>query len=360
MAGFLEKIIKENKYRTSKYLDNLLAEVSQKYGENSSQYNGLYNQYYNTHILGNDNNAQLRHYQAEIVNPLIPKGLERLYRRSVVIDLISTCASECLYCLRGYYDKFALKSSEIIEIADYCAREKDLKEVLITGGDPFISPFKLKLMITELASKAPNIEIVRIGTRLPVQDPAKFDESFYEFFKSLSSRFLFEIACQINHYVELQKLSIGIFNNLQQSRCVLYSQNVLIKNVNDDIETLVTLYDRLRYLGISPHYLFHAIPLKGTNAFRTSVNKGLDLISKLSSNGMISGRTKPQFALMTDVGKVTLYQGSIIRKENNYLFLKTHYALSDRLMWNKSYVFPDSAELAQDGTIIVKYLDGKD
>lgn len=359
MAGFLNKLIETQKHKTSKYLDNLLEKARVESGENSPEYAGIYNQYYRMPEILDSGSHNRRHYEAEMHDGGI-NGLERLYRRSIVIDLLSACAAECVYCLRGYYEKFALSDEEIRTIVKYCAENKELKEVLITGGDPFMGVNKLKFLITELASKAGNIKVVRIGTRLVVQDPYRFDDSFYAFFGSLKERFIIEVGCQINHYYELQPKTIEILDKLQKSGVRLYSQNVLLKNVNDDVATLARLYDELRYIGVIPHYLFHAVPMKGTDAFRTSVQKGIHLIRQLTSSGLVSGRAKPEYALMTDVGKVTLYQDSILGREDNYLLVKTEYKITERTGWNPTYVLSDLAFVNEDGTISVKYLDGND
>jgi lysine 2,3-aminomutase len=357
MAGLLNKIIESQKNMTSKYIDDLLEMTRINYGEGSSEYLGIYNQYFRMPNISSTELSNRRHYEAEIHDKDL-NGLERLYKMAVVIDLLSACASECIYCLRGYYEKFALSNREISIIADYCSLDKNLSEVLITGGDPLIAVSKLKFLITELALKAPNIKIIRIGTRLMVQDPNRFDESYYPFFDSLKNRFIIEIGLQVNHYIELQEKSKEILINLQKSGCRIYSQNVLIKGVNDNINVLITLYDELRYLGVIPHYFFHAVPMKGTDDFRTTVQKGIDLIRGLTSSGHISGRAKPEYALMTDIGKVTLYQDTIKDKKGNYLVVKTEYNLEERIKWNPSYVLPDSAFINSDGTINVEYLDG--
>ena len=359
MAGLFENIVLNRKPKVSDYLIELLEKAKREHGVNSSEYLGIYNQYFNIPDLIQSKLTNLRHYDAEIHQDGVPRGLERLYKRSIVIDLLSSCAGECLFCLRGYYPKFVLNNNEINEIATYCSKDPYLKEVLITGGDPFIAPNKLKQLITELAYKANNIKIIRIGTRLPVQNPEQFDETFNAFFKALSTRFIFEIACQINHYYELQDKPKEIFKRLRDCGCYLYSQNVLLKGVNDDIEVLTRLYDELRYLGIMPHYLFHAIPMKGTDSFRTSVQRGIDLIMELTSSGQISGRTKPQYTLMTDVGKVTLYEGTILNREGNFISIKTKYKLEDRIKWIPNYILPASAILGKDGNIVVKYLDSQ-
>lgn len=357
MAGLLEKITTNQKPKTSKYIQELLALAENTYGETSSEYQGIYNQYFKMPEVEDTYLVNRRHYEAEMSGEGLPKGLERLYKRTVVIDLLSTCASECVYCLRGYYESFALNDVDMRDIALYCSKDPNLKEVLITGGDPLISFKKLRTLISELAIHAPNIEFVRIGTRLPVQDPYKLNEELYRFFDSMKDRFVFEIACQINHPFELQPKTREVMKNLQKFGCRIYSQNVLLKDVNDNVGTLISLYDALRYLGITPHYLFHAVPMKGTNNFRTSVAKGLELIKQLTTKGEISGRAKPQYALMTDIGKVTLYEDTIVGREERYLIIKTRYTLEDRKKWNPNYLLPSSAFVNEDGTLSVKYLD---
>jgi len=358
MAGLLLNITTDQKPKVSKYTDELLNLAIDKHGFGSPQYKGIYNQYFKMPNQEKSNLVNRRHYEAEMTGEDLPNGLERLYKRVTVIDLLSTCASECVYCLRGYYQKFALSETDMQEIAKFCGNDPYLREVLITGGDPFMSPRKLKYLITALANNAPNIKIIRIGTRLPVQSPNKFDQSLNDFFYSLRNRFAFEISCQINHPFELQEITRNILLGLRKAGCLIYSQNVLLRDVNDNIETLIELYDELRYLSVTPHYLFHAVPMKGTDNFRTTVYEGLELIKQLTSKGEISGRAKPQYALMTDIGKVTLYQDSIIRRDDSHLIIKSSFHLEDRLKWNPSYTLPDSAIINSDGTLSVRYLDG--
>lgn len=360
MAGLLIKITEEQKAKVSSYTDDLLKMAIDQHGVGSSAYKGIYNQYFKMPTQEKSNLVNRRHYEAEMVGDDLPNGLERLYKRVTVIDLLSTCASECVYCLRGYYEKFALSEEDMTAIAKFCGNDPYLRETLITGGDPFMSPRKLKFLITELATHAPNIKVIRIGTRLPVQSPNKFDKSLYDFFESLKDRFFIEIACQINHPFELQQMTRDILTGLQKVGCRLYSQNVLLKDVNDNIETLIELYDELRYLGITPHYFFHAVPMLGTDNFRTTVLRGLELIKQLTTLGQISGRAKPQYALMTDIGKVTVYHDSIVGREGPYMIIKTSFTLEDRLTWNPYYKLPDSAIVNEDGTLSVRYLDGNE
>ncbi|MDA8229331.1 MAG: 4Fe-4S cluster-binding domain-containing protein [Desulfitobacterium hafniense] len=351
------------KQKVPEYLEHLLASIRSEFGGKSPEYNAIYNQYFYSpleDLVGKEHN--LKHYEAALTSKGgLPHGLERLYKRQLVIDLTMVCAAHCRYCLRANYEPVQIKRSDIERIVAYIASDKHLKELLITGGDPFMVPRLLMELISEVVKKAPDIKIIRIGTRLPVQSPDKFDEELFGFFKSYGQSISFECAIQINHAIELQEQSRKIIEVLQKSGVRIYSQNVLLKNVNDNIPVLVELYDQLRYLGVEAHYLFHPVPLIGTHHFRTSIATALTLIKELTSSGRISGRIKPMLSLMTDVGKVTLYEGTLGAKDGQgYLDIQTNYRIKDRLRWNPDYLLPDSARVDNQGRIIVKYLDGRD
>lgn len=349
--------------KISPYLKELIEKIEIEYGENSREYKALYNQYVYSDDEGIEHQeSNTKHYEAAIHGTTnLPAGVERLYKRQLVIDVTLVCSTHCRYCLRQNYNLPQFTRRDIDSVVEYCKTDEYLKEILITGGDPFMVPQLLMNLISEIVKGAPNIKIIRIGTRLPVHDPRRFDEELYTFFQSYSKVVLFEVGIQINNKVELQDEAVQVIQKLQQSGVRIYSQNVLLKNINDDIESLAELYDTLRYIGIEAHYLFHPIPMKGTSRFRMPIKRGLDLIRQLTSSGRISGRIKPMFSLMTDIGKVTLYEDSLGEKDSeNYYDINTFYKLEDRLKWNPDYVLPNTARINDEGYIVVKYLDGSD
>ncbi|GIJ11073.1 radical SAM protein [Micromonospora andamanensis] len=359
MAGLLRVITETQKPRVHKYTQELLERAKKQHGEDSGAYRGIYNQYFRMPSTGPSFGNNTRHFDA-LMSSDFPKGLERLYRRVVVIDMLSACASECVFCVRGLYDPHTLGTDQIGAIADFLKRDEDLREILITGGDPLISPRKLNELLSAVATSAENIITVRMGTRLPVQNPGAFTADTYRVFEEFADRFQFEIGVQVNHPFELQPEAVEVFGALQQRGVRLYSQNVLLKGVNDAAETLIELYDRQRTLRFIPHYLFHAVPMVGTDEFRTTVAKGLRLASEISGSGYLSGLAKPMFTVMTDIGKVTPYEGSIVAKNGRKLTLRTSYRLEDRLRWSPSYRLPATATVNSAGTLDVLYNDGED
>ena len=353
----------------SPYLRMRLQELEAQYGKDSPQYRGIAKQYiFDPEEVTSTAERNQRHYLASVEvdagKKLLIQGVERLYRRTVLIEPTTACAAHCRYCLRRGYKAQTLSERALEDIAVYCGNEQnrhEVREVLVTGGDPLIMTRRLKFLIESLVRYAPNVEIIRIGTRIPVQNPHRVDQNVLSVFEN-KGNLRFEVGIQINHPEELTQETRAAIKRIEEGGVRFYAQNVLLKGVNDELETLIVLYDNLRYMGIEAHYLFHAIPMKNTHYFRTSLKKGMSLISSLTSCGMASGRAKPMFSAMTDVGKVILYEGSIIDRDpdNNRVLLQTHYNHEQRVSWNPNWKLPDSAEIDENGLIRVWYLDGLD
>ena len=138
----------------------------------------------------------------------------------------------------------------------------------------------------------------------------------------------------------------------------IYAQNVLLRGVNDDVDTLIKLYDALRDLGVESHYLFHCVPLQGMAHLRTSLDEAVTLGRALCSSGRISGRAKPLVAAMTDIGKIVLYDGVIAARRDHRILLRSEVAFADRRRWNPNWQMPETAECDADGRLMVWYLDG--
>jgi len=348
------------------FLHNKMKMLKQKYGQNSQEYLAIARQYRNDarEREFDYKTERKKHYEAGLIidQDGVPlKGLERLYRRVALIDLTTICIAHCRWCLRANYPNFTLKKANIEQAAIYFGNKQnkdDLREVLITGGDPFLLPDLLEFAIDAIVKFAPNIEIIRIGSRLPVQDPERIDEKLiYVLRKRKNLRI--EVGTQINHPIELCKEARKAYKTLQKQGITIYNQQVLLRGVNDDLDTLIQLYNSLRDLGIEAHYMFHCCPIRGMNHHRTSVEEGLELIKGLTSSGYISGRSKPMYTAMTDIGKVTLYEGAILDKKGDMILLQTSYSKEERVKWNPSWKMPDSAQIDENGYMRVWYKDGK-
>lgn len=325
MAG--KNKIGEFSEKISPFLKNKIIELRNTYGEDSEEYKAIFLQYtkldkeYDEAV--EDNN---RHWEADIALEGQDHGVERLYNKSAVIEPTMVCAAHCRYCLRANYDIFTLQDDELTRIAKFCGSDlvkSTLNEVLITGGDPLVVPQKLNILVSEIVKHAPNVKRIRIATRLPLHNPSRVDNNVFEVFKKHRDKVRFELATQINHPIDLFPESVEVYKKFIEMGVTVYSQNVLLKGVNDNIKTLAALYNKMREIGIEAHYLFHCVPMRGMHHYRTTVAKGLELAKQLTNSGLVSGRAKPMYAIMSDIGKTTLYDGTLLKKdetETEFLF----------------------------------------
>jgi lysine 2,3-aminomutase len=347
------------------FLKGKIREAEEKYGAGSPEHRALTLQYVKDEREDaiNVDLERRRHYEAELLaddtgEPL--KGVERLYRRTALLEPTTACVAHCRWCLRGQYPLTTLKPDEIVRAAKFFGSQRvrdDLREILITGGDPLTVRVLLEYTLEQIVAHAPNIEIIRIGTRVPFHDPARIDDTLV---KGLTKhkQLRIEIGTHVNHAIEFWPESVASLKRLQDHGVRIYNQHPLLKGVNDELSVLKELYDQLRHYGIEAHYIFHCIPMRGMAHHRTTVDRGLSLIRSLVSSGAFSGRAKPQYFAMTDLGKVPFYEGTILERKDNRILMQTGYSIEDRRRWNPSWQLPDSAVVDADGLLRVWYLDG--
>ncbi|MBX7258286.1 MAG: 4Fe-4S cluster-binding domain-containing protein [Candidatus Hydrogenedentes bacterium] len=304
----------------------------------------------------------LKHYEASeqiIWEGERLHGVERLYRRLILFEPLYQCVAHCRYCLRRNYEPFHQTREDIRRIARYVGQAEghdELREVLVTGGDPFLAPHKVEEFLDAISECAPQIQIVRVATRVPIHQPDRVNDRLLA---TLGKPYPFrvEVATQINHALELFPEVEEAYRRVLDTVRVVYNQTVLLRGVNDTLDELVELCDRLRLIGIENHYLFHCVPIGGLNSLRTPLMRGIELARALSSCGRISGRAKPQFAVMTAIGKITLYEGAIVDHKDNKYLLRSDYDYEERLAWNPTWRLPANAVVGADGKLCVWYED---
>jgi len=342
----------------SPYLKSKLSELEDKFGKDSWEYQSIAKQYEFSEledIIGVDKN--LKHYEASagITN------VERLYKHHSCIELNFSCAAHCRYCLRSNYDGFVITDKEMEDAVEYLQRNQ-LDEVLITGGDPFLSPKKLRQFLGMIIGKVPTMNVIRIATRTFAQNPELVNDEILSILDTFNKLVRIEVATQISSPIELSwSETIAAFKRVLNLGIPVYSQNVFLKGVNDTPEHLIKLYESMREVGITPHYLFNCCPIVHIDHFRPSLKRMCECYEQLVNSGAVTGRSKPILALMTSIGKITLTPFNVIEyKEGEYVKLKSRYKLSDRLKYNPEWRMPEDAWVSDDGYLCIKYIDGTD
>ncbi len=299
-----------------------------------------------------------RHYEAMI--PEVP-GAERIYRTTILVEPTTTCAAHCRWCLRAQYEPLQMSDAQIELFARYCGapeRSGELREVLVTGGDPLLVPRKLDVLFAKLREHAPNIRTYRVGTRLPLQAPERIDGELLRVLERFADSV--EIGLHVNHALELFPEVVASLDRIRATGVRSYNHTVLLRGVNDTSAELVDLCNALRDLSIENHYLFHCVPMIGMSHHRTSLGRGLALARELANSGAISGRSRPVFALLTAVGKVVPYEGTILRREGLRVLLQTDFRADERKQLNPSWQIPATAVVGEDNRLRVWYEDALD
>ncbi len=223
------------------------------------------------------------------------KGIVHRYPDRVLFKVANACAVYCRYCFRkemiGPGTK-GLSQDEINAALQYIRSHNDIWEVILTGGDPLVlSPRQLSAIIDNLCA-IPHVQVVRIHTRVPVADPQRVTE---ELCTALNREKAVYVAIHINHAQEITDDVRRALKSLHAAGCVLLSQSVLLKGVNDDAQTLENLFRELTALRVKPYYLHHPDLAPGTSHFRGSIKRGQQIMKELL--GRLSGIAQPTYML---------------------------------------------------------------
>jgi len=291
-------------------------------------------------------------------------GLERMYKDRCIIMPVAQCPAYCRHCVRkDYIKRFrrAMSYEEIDKALEYIKKHEEIKEVLITGGDPLMDLKRLEYIISGLR-KIDHVDVIRIGTRSIMYDPERISEELI----SMLKRYNFpeegkpiEISPQFNHPDELTKESIEACRKLIRAGIKLYNQTVLLKGINDNPKILAKLFRKLRNIGVELHYLYHCAPVEGVKHFRTSIQKGIE-IKRWFRGGNLSGRCNPQYIVLLPVGKwEPLIDGEILGKKEGYVIIKSPYRMEDFKRIDPAFKLPEGCYLDKEGFIICEYLDGE-
>lgn len=250
--------------------------------------------------------------------------LIRRYRSRAVFLANDQCAMYCRHCFRRRFAGDGGKSASVEDIrsaAERLVQEPEVRELLISGGDPLLlSDQRLDEMLG-LFSAAREDLVFRIGTRVPVTLPSRINEELLRVLSHWAAKHPLYIMTQFNHPRELDQQAQAALSQLYQAGVLLYNQTVLLSGVNDRVETLEELFNRLVANRVKPYYLFQGDLACGTSHLRTPLSRCIELEDEL--RGRLSGLAMPHVAvdLPQGGGKVPLFSLRLIeQRDGSYLF----------------------------------------
>ncbi len=223
-------------------------------------------------------------------------GLVHRYPDRVLLLSSDHCAMYCRHCTRrrlvGEKEASSINSKTINAAVDYIKANRKIRDVLISGGDPFMLEDDQLEEILKKIIDISHVEFVRIGTRVPVTLPQRITERLIAMLKKYSPLW---VSIHINHPKEISKRSKLAFDMLSDSGIPLGSQTVLLKGINDKPYIMKKLMHELLKVRVRPYYIYQCDPAKGTAHFRTPVVVGINIIEKL--RGYTSGYAVPTYVV---------------------------------------------------------------
>ncbi|MFW5708156.1 MAG: KamA family radical SAM protein [Bacteroidota bacterium] len=260
---------------------------------------------------------------AEGHDSVVPNLVHR-YPDRVLFLVTGFCASYCRYCTRSHMvasQKCHHGLDTWLPALQYIKEHNEIRDVLISGGDVLTMTDKhISFLLASLRS-IPHVEIVRLGTKVPMVLPQRITPGLVSLLKRFHPLF---ISIHATHPEELTPESSQALQRLADAGIPLGSQTVLLKGINDDVPTMKTLMHGLLKNRVRPYYLYQCDPILGSAHFRTPVSKGLEIIEGL--RGHTSGYAVPHFVIDAPGGggKIPLLPDYYQGRENGSIRLRNY------------------------------------
>ncbi|WP_406670776.1 lysine 2,3-aminomutase [Methanolobus sp. ZRKC4] len=265
-------------------------------------------------------------------------GITHRYPDRVLLHVSNVCSMYCRHCTRkrkvGDTDSVPDRD-EVQKGLDYIATHSEVRDVLLSGGDPFmLSDDYLDWILTELRS-IPHVEVIRIGTRMPVVLPYRVTDQLVDVLKKHHPVW---VNTHFNHPREVTFSSKQALRKLADAGIPLGNQTVLLSGVNDCYRILKRLFHKLVANRVRPYYLYQCDLSEGLTHFRTSVGKGIEIMENLV--GHTSGFAVPTYVIDAPGGggKIPVMPNYLISWSTNKVILRNYEGVIT------SYAEPDSYE----------------
>ncbi len=272
--------------------------------------------------------AEFIHSPGEAADPLgeethspVP-GLVHRYPDRVLLLAHDFCSTYCRYCTRSRlvgHGEMAATPARLQAALDYIRRTPTVRDVLVSGGDPLtLSDERLEQILSALRAIR-HVEIIRLGTKVPAVLPQRITPALCRMLRKYHPLW---ISLHFQHPEECTAEAYQACSRLADAGIPLGAQTVLLKGINDSVETMRELVHRLLQMRVRPYYLFQCDPIYGSAHFRTPVSKGIEIIQGL--RGYTSGYAVPHYVvdLPGGGGKVPLQPEYLVGRDANDLVFR--------------------------------------
>lgn len=234
----------------------------------------------------NSNQEDLRP-EGYSTNPLnessfnVAPGLIHKYHGRVLMIVSGKCAVNCRYCFRRSfpYNDNNPSRSDWLQAFDYIAKDKSITEVIFSGGDPLSAPDRHLSWIVDHLEKIKHLKRLRIHTRFPVVIPERICDAFLKWVEK--TKLKIQLVLHINHPNEINNELVQAIIKLRPYGINVLNQSVLLKDINDNLETQIALQEKSNEAGILPYYLHCLDPIEGASHFDVNKIKAESLIKEM-------------------------------------------------------------------------------
>ena len=277
---------------------------------------------------------ELNYIKEETEDPLdeggnspVPNIVHRYPDRALFL-VTGFCSAYCRYCTRTHMvsqrTSIKVSNSEWEAGFHYIETHPEIRDVIVSGGDPLTLKDEQIEYILRRLRNVKHVEMIRIGTKIPVVMPMRITPELINILKKYHPLYM---SIHFTHPDELSEEVQKACNMLADAGIPLGSQSVLLRGINDNIETFHTLYRRLLKVRVKPYYLYSCDKIPGSQHFYATIDKGLEIIDGL--RGHTSGYACPQFVVDTSKGKISLlpnFVKSVVETEVYKTYMFRNYA----------------------------------
>jgi lysine 2,3-aminomutase len=263
-------------------------------------------------------------------------GLVHRYPDRVLFLLLDFCSTYCRYCTRSRvvgHGGILASRARWENAIEYIRNTPTIRDVLLSGGDPLtLSNDRLEWVLSRLR-QIPHVQIIRIGTKVPAVLPQRITSALVKMLRKYHPLWL---SLHFTHPDECTPETHKACTMLADAGIPLGSQTVLLKGINDSVETMTDLMHKLMKMRVRPYYLYQCDPITGSGHFRTTIHQGLDIIRGM--RGFTTGYAVPTYVVDAPGGggKIPLMPDYVCGHTTEDLML-TNYE-------NKPFTYPDPVQ----------------
>lgn len=255
----------------------------------------------------------------------VEHGVQHKYPDTALLLCNEVCGAYCRYCFRKrlFMDENDEVSNDVSQGIAYIKRHPEIREVLLTGGDPLLMSTRRLVEIFEALREIPHVEIIRIGSKMPAFDPWRLVndlelQSVLRRFSEPEKRVY--LMAHFDHPRELTEEAVAGIDCFIRNGVICVNQCPLIRGINDDPDVLADLYRRLSFIGCPPYYLFQGRPTAGNEPYALPIVRGWKIYSEAVRRASGLAR-RARFVMSHESGKI-----EVLAVDDRHMYLRYHRA----------------------------------